>query len=383
MIVIKKGCVRVVNQKRLVEEFLELVKIDSESKNEMQMVKILMEKFKVLNVEVFEDDSKERTGQLAGNLICTLKGSDSSISPIYFTCHMDTVTPGKGVKPVIKDDIIMTDGTTVLGADDKAGIASILEVVKVLKEKQISHGDIQFILTVSEEIGLVGSQAINPNLLNAEFGYAIDSGGTVGDIIVAAPTQSKITAEIFGKKAHAGVEPEKGISAITIASKAISKMPLGRIDDELTANIGIFKGGTATNIVCDYVEIIAEARALVSEKMENQSKLMKEIFEETALEMGGHADVSIEVLYAGYKLGEGDKVVEIAQRAAKRIGRHGNLLQSGGGSDANIFSGFGIPTVNLAVGYEDIHTTDEKMPIAELVKVAEMVIAIIEETAKK
>ena len=371
-----------VKEQRIVDEFLELVQVDSESKHEAQIVKVLKEKFTALGVVVFEDDSASRTGQEAGNLICLLKGTKAGVSPIYFTCHMDTVTPGNGVKPSIKDGVIETDKTTILGADDKAGIAALLEAVRVLKEQGIPHGDIQFILTVSEEIGLLGSQAMDPSLLKAEFGYAIDSGGAVGEIIVAAPTQARVVAKIHGKTAHAGVAPEKGISAITMAAKAIAKMPLGRIDDELTANIGTINGGTATNVVCDYVEVVAEARGLVKEKMESQVQQMKELFEQEAAAMGGRADVTIDVMYASYKLGDGDHVVEVAKRAAAKIGREPKLLQSGGGSDANIFSGYGIPTVNLAIGYEDIHTTDEKMPINELVKVTEMVLAIIEEVAK-
>jgi len=371
-----------INKKRLIDEFMELVQIDSESKHEAKIVKILTEKLVALGVDVIEDNSTIKTGQEAGNLICTIKGNKEGVSPIYFTCHVDTVTPGNGVKPSIKGDVIETDGTTVLGADDKAGIAALLEAVRVIKENKMAHGDIQFILTVSEEIGLVGSRAMDPKWLKAEFGYAIDSDGPVGDLIVAAPTQAKLTAKIYGQTAHAGVAPEKGVSAITIAANAIAKMPLGRIDDELTANIGSIHGGTATNIVCDYVEVVAETRALVPEKMEKQAQLMKEAFETTATEMGGTAAVSVEVIYAGYKLGDGDQVVEVAKRAAKKINRPSRLLKSGGGSDANIFSGFGVPTVNLAVGYQEIHTTNEKMPISELIKVSEMVVAIIEEVAK-
>jgi len=378
VLLFNEGVELMVNEQRLVDEFLGLVQVDSESKSEAAIAKVLKEKFTALDVEVFEDDSPTRTGQEAGNLICTLKGNKPGARPIYFTCHMDTVNPGKGVKPTIKDGVIATDETTILGADDKAGIAALLEAVRVLKENEISHGDIQFIITVSEEIGLVGSGAMDSSLLNAEFGYAIDSSGSVGEIIVAAPTQAKIVAKVYGKTAHAGVEPEKGISAITIAANAIANMPLGRIDEELTANIGTINGGTATNVVCDYVEVVAEARGLVAEKMEKQAQLMKEAFEKAAVEMGGKADVEVTVLYAGYKLGHGDQVVEVAKRAAQKIGLKPKLMKSGGGSDANVFSGFGIPTVNLAVGYEDIHTINEKMPISELVKITEMIVAVIE-----
>ncbi|RSK27766.1 M20/M25/M40 family metallo-hydrolase [Bacillus sp. HMF5848] len=371
-----------IQQERLLQEFLELVQVDSETKFEAEIAKVLKEKFMALGVDVFEDDTTSQTGHGAGNLICNLKGTKQGVDTIYFTSHMDTVVPGKNIKPTVEDGYVVTDGTTILGADDKAGLAVMLEVIRVLKEQNIEHGDIQFIITVGEESGLVGAKALDPSLVTAKFGYALDSDGQVGNIVVAAPTQAKIKATIQGKTAHAGVAPEKGVSAITIAAKAIAKMPLGRIDKETTANIGRFEGGTQTNIVCDHVDILAEARSLVPEKMEAQVAKMKEAFETVAADMGGKADVIIDVMYPGFKYGEGDHVVEVARKAAGKIGRPCELLHSGGGSDANVIAGFGIPTVNLAVGYEEIHTKSERMPVGELVKLAEMVVAIVEEVAK-
>ncbi|MBM7660945.1 tripeptide aminopeptidase [Bacillus mesophilus] len=371
-----------INQERLLQEFLELVQVDSETKFEAEISKVLTEKFTALGVDVFDDETTEVTGHGAGNLICTLQGTKEGVDPIYFTSHMDTVVPGKGIKPSVKDGYVVTDGTTILGADDKAGIAAMLEAIRTLKENNIEHGTIQFIITVGEESGLVGAKALDPSKIVAKYGYALDSDGKVGNIIVAAPTQAKVKATILGKTAHAGVAPEKGVSAITIASKAIAKMPLGRIDEETTANIGRFEGGQQTNIVCDRVDILAEARSLVGEKMEAQVQKMKEAFESAASEMGGRAEVEITVMYPGFKYGEGDHVVEVARRAAASIGRTSELQKSGGGSDANVIAGHGIPTVNLSVGYEEIHTTNERMPIEELVKTAEFVVAIIQEVAQ-
>ncbi len=366
-----------VNKERLINEFLELVQIDSETKNETEIAKVLKVKFTDLGLEVIEDESKEKTGHGAGNLICNLKGTNDNVDTIYFTSHMDTVLPGKSIKPSIKDGYIISDGTTILGADDKAGIAAMLEAIRVLQENEIKHGDLQFIITAGEESGLVGARAFDQSLLTAKYGYALDSNGTVGDIIVAAPTQAKLYVVMKGKTAHAGVAPEKGVSAITLAAKAIAKMPLGRIDSETTANIGSFAGGQQTNIVCDHVEIHAEARSLVPEKMEIQVAKMKKAFETTAEELGGSAEIEVTIMYPGFKQKDGDQVVEVAREAAKSIGRKSELLESGGGSDANIFAGFGIPTVNLAVGYEEIHTTKERIAIDELVKTAELVTAIV------
>ncbi|MDV2580898.1 M20/M25/M40 family metallo-hydrolase [Alkalibacillus haloalkaliphilus] len=371
-----------VNEQRLIDEFIELVQIDSETKHEQKIAEVLKQKLTDLGLDIKEDDAKEKTGHGANNLICTLKGTKNSADPIYFTSHMDTVVPGKGIKPSIEGDYIVSDGTTILGADDKAGIAAMIEMIKRLKEEEIEHGDIQLIITVGEESGLVGAKALDATLVKAKYGYAVDSNGYVGNIVVAAPSQAKLEITSRGKKAHAGVAPEEGVSAITLAAKAVSKMPLGRIDDETTANIGRFEGGQATNIVCDEAYILAEARSLEPEKLEKQIEKMQKACRQAKEEVGGEVEVKVNYMYPGYKHQEGDQVVEVAREAAKSIGRTSELEASGGGSDANIIAGLGIPTVNLCVGYENIHTTDERMPVGELVKIAELLTAISIEAAK-
>ncbi|HET7522468.1 MAG TPA: M20/M25/M40 family metallo-hydrolase [Bacillales bacterium] len=372
-----------INRDRLVEEFLELVQIDSETKHERNIADVLKEKFSELGLQVVEDHSAAKTGHGAGNLVCTLEGTLADADPIYFTSHMDTVVPGKGIKPSIKDGVITSDGTTILGADDKAGLAAMLEAVKTIKEDNVSHGTVQFVIPAGEESGLAGSKALDRTLLSAKYGYALDSEEKVGHIITAAPTQAKLHVTVNGKTAHAGVAPEKGISAISVAARAVSKMPLGRIDQDTTANIGRFEGGSQTNIVCDLVKIEAEARSLVAEKMEKQVAAMKKAFAETAKEFGGSADVDVEVMYPSYRYEDGDPVIELAKRAVTAIGRRPRLVESGGGSDANVIGGYGIPTVNLSVGYENIHTTNEKMPVEELVKTAELVLAIIRQASRE
>ncbi|WP_188206089.1 M20/M25/M40 family metallo-hydrolase [Alkalibacillus aidingensis] len=365
-----------VNKQRLIDEFLELVQVDSETKHEGEIAEVLKEKFTKLGLEVKEDQAKAETGHGANNLICTLKGSKEDVEPIYFTSHMDTVVPGQGIKPSIDGDYIVSDGTTILGADDKAGLAAMLEMIKRLKEEEVEHGDIQFVITVGEESGLVGAKALDSSLLYAKYGYAVDSNGQVGNIIVAAPSQAKLEITSKGQTAHAGVAPEKGISAITLAAKAVSKMPLGRIDEETTANIGRFEGGQATNIVCDEAYILAEARSLEAKKLEDQIDKMKEACQQAEQEVGGEIEVNVKYMYPGFKHSQGDQVVEVAQAAAKSIGLSSELEASGGGSDANIIAGFGIPTVNLCVGYENIHTTEERMPVDELVNISEFLTAI-------
>ncbi|MCP1145158.1 M20/M25/M40 family metallo-hydrolase [Lysinibacillus endophyticus] len=367
---------------RLVNEFLELVQIDSETKHEEVIAPILVKKLEEMGFEVFQDDAHTRNGHAAGNIIATLKGT-LDVEPIYFTVHMDTVVPGVGIKPEIREDgYIYSDGTTILGADDKAGMAALFEMARRLKEQNIEHGTIQFVITAGEESGLAGAKELNPEHIIAKYGFAVDSDGKVGGIVTAAPYQAKIETKIFGKTAHAGVAPEKGISAITLASKAIAKMNLGRIDEDTTANIGRFEGGKATNIVCDEVYILAEARSIVKEKLDQQIAHMKETFEQVSKDLGGSAQVSVKLMYPGFSVTKEDKVVQVAMQAVQNIGREVMLGQSGGGSDANVISGFGIPTVNLSVGYEEIHTTNERMPIEELEKLADLLVEIVKCSAK-
>ncbi|CAM3997547.1 M20/M25/M40 family metallo-hydrolase [Mesobacillus zeae] len=372
-----------INQDRLIEKFLELVQIDSETGFEADISRFLKKEFAALGLTIAEDGSMGKTGHGANNLVCTLAANSDNVDPIYFTSHMDTVVPGKGIKPEIRDGYIYSDGTTILGSDDKAGLAAIIETIKVLKEQELPHGQIQFLITVGEESGLVGAKAFDHTLLDAKYGFAIDSHGQVGNVMVAAPSRAKIKATLYGKTAHAGVAPEKGINAIEMAAAAIAKMSLGRIDEDTTANLGKIEGGRQLNVVCDEVMVLAEARSLINEKLQEQLGKMKDAFETAASEMGGRAEVEIEILYPGFKFSAEDEVVQIAQRAAAKIGRPCQLERSGGGSDANVISGYGIPTVNLAVGYEEIHTTAERISLEELTKITEMVLAVIGETVKR
>ncbi|CAM4503687.1 tripeptide aminopeptidase [Paenibacillus endophyticus] len=370
---------------RLVKEFMELVQVDSETKHEQEISRVLKQKFEALGLQVSEDDAAAKTGHGAGNMfvIWEAEGIAAAAPTIFFTCHMDTVTPGVGIKPQLDEDgYIRSDGTTILGADDKAGIAAIFEAIRVVQEQLLPHGRIQFVITVGEESGLLGARALDASKLEAKFGYALDSNGAIGDIAVGAPTQAKVTIKMYGRSAHAGVNPEDGISAIQVASKAIARMPLGRIDNETTANIGRFEGGGATNIVCDYVKLDAEARSIVQYKLDNQIEAMRKAVESAAEEFDARGELESEIIYPAYQYDDEDPVVQLAKKAIAAIGRTPRTFHSGGGSDANIFNGLGIPTVNLAVGYEHIHTTKEQIKVEDLVKTTELVIEIIKQAAE-
>ncbi|HHY08992.1 MAG TPA: M20/M25/M40 family metallo-hydrolase [Firmicutes bacterium] len=365
-----------VNQQRLLDEFLELVQIDAATKNERQIADVLKTKLKDLGLAVTEDDAGEKIGGNTGNIIAVLEG-ELDTTPLLFCAHMDRVEPGSGIKPKISDGIITSDGTTILAADDVTGLAAILEGLRVVKEEKIPHGRIEILFTVAEEGGLFGAKSLDHTKLQAQAGYFLDSDGPVGTIIVQAPAQKGIEITVHGKAAHAGVAPETGINAIVVAAHAITKMNLGRLDMETTANIGIIKGGGATNIVPDKVKLWGEARSRDDAKLDKQIEHMAETVRKVCTDYGVTADIEIEDSYRSFSLNQDDYVVKLACQAAEAMGVEPHFESTGGGSDANIINAYGIPSVVLGVGYANVHTTSERMPIDELVKAAEYVVSII------
>lgn len=365
-----------VNRDRLVNEFIELVKIDSLTRQERQMADALKAKLEAMGLSVYEDDAGKEIGGNSGNLICNVKG-EKEVPSILLMAHMDTVVPGIGKKPVIEGNIIKTDGTTILGGDDIAGVECILEAVRILKENNIRHGDVQIAFTIAEEGGLFGAKNLDYSKIYAKYGFVLDDHGPIGKASIKAPSQNKIDVLIKGKAAHAGIDPEKGISAIQIAAKAISNMKLGRIDDETTANVGIINGGQATNIVCDNVEIKAEARSRDENKLEQQTKHMKDCFEQAAAEFGGSAEVMVSKEYPAFNIKESDGIIAVLKSAANEAGLNLILEATGGGSDTNIVNGKGIQSVAVSVGMDKVHSVEEQININDMVKATEFLVAII------
>lgn len=374
--------VNILNKERLVNHLLELVQIDSESGNEREIADHLFKLFSEMELVGFEDDTQKETGYGAGNLFFVLKGEED-IEPISFMVHMDTVSPGNGVKPSVEGDYIVSDGTTILGSDDKAGVAAVIEAIRTIKEENIPHGDVEVVVTVGEETGLIGAKAFDTSVLNSKFGYAVDGTGEVGTIVNRAPSQNSIEVHIHGKPAHAGIEPEAGVSAINIATRAISNMNLGRIDADTTANVGRIEGGKATNIVSDYAYVLLESRSLDEKKLADQTAHIEAKFKEAAEALGGKADVFVEFKYPALHAKEDSDVVTLAVEASKNIGREANIISLGGGSDGNVFAGQGIDVAILGLGYEEIHTTKERMPLEELYKITEMIIELVKLQALK
>ena len=372
-----------INQERLVQLFLEMCRVNTPPRQERVLVDRTQPRLEALGFQCVRDHAHDKTGGDCGNLIATLPGTIPDAPAIFFSAHFDTVEPNPDVQIVFDDGIIKTDGSTILGADDKGGMAPIIEAMHSLREDEIPHGEIQLLLTVSEEIGLLGAHHIDRSLIRARMGFVLDTGPPVGSVVFSAPSQDSMTVTITGKPAHAGVEPEKGISAILVAARAIDRMKLGRIDTETTANVGVIHGGEATNVVCPEVRIRAEARSRDPGKLAAQVKHMVDTFNAAAAEFGAGIDVSVRHMYDTYRLTERDPVMRIAREAAQAIGLEAPLKQAGGGADANVFNAFGIPTCVLGTGMRNIHTHQECIAVDDLVKSAEWVVAIVENAARE
>lgn len=365
-----------INEQRLVDRFMRYVQIDSPTKEEREFALILMKELEELGLSVTMDDAGEKTGSNSGNLVAKLKGNADK-ETILFSAHMDTVSPGRGIKPKIVDGTIYSDGTTILGGDDKAGIASVMEALQVIKEEGLSHGDIEIAFTIFEEGGLFGSKNLDYTKLSAKIGFVLDSGGDPGDIIVQGPAQNKIDVKFIGLEAHAGVAPEAGISAVQMAAHAISNMKLLRVDEETTANIGTITGGGATNIVTKEVVFFAEARSLDNEKLKVQSDHMVKCCEEAAKKFGGRVEVSVENAYGAFNIPADHKAVKAVEEACKKLSIKTRTTTSGGGSDTNIFNAHGVDAVNLGIGERKPHTLEEHLHVIDLINTAKIVVELM------
>lgn len=364
------------NEKRLLERFLEFIQIDSPTTKEREFAEHLIPILEGLGMEVEMDDAGEKAGSNSGNLIGKLKGKTGSPA-IMFSAHMDTVSPGEGIVPVIKDGVIYSDGTTILGGDDKAGIAAIIEGIQSVVESGLPHGDIEVVFTIFEEGGLFGSKYLDYSKLDSKMAYVLDTSGAPGKIVVGGPAQAKITAEFTGKEAHAGVAPEEGISAIQMMAEAISNMKLLRVDEETTANIGKIEGGSVTNIVTKTAKFLAEARSLNDDKLDEQTAHMVEECEKAAKKYGGSVEVDVNIAYKSFRVDENAPIVQNVKKACENLGLKAETELSGGGSDTSNYNGNGIVSVNLAIGETKPHTVDESLKIEDLNNSAKLVMELI------
>ncbi|MGH7932179.1 MAG: M20/M25/M40 family metallo-hydrolase [Candidatus Binataceae bacterium] len=374
-----------VNGDRLKKLFLELIQIDSLSRREREVAQRLQRELESAGAVCHYDNAGEKVRGNTGNLIGRLKGSVDGAPPLLLSAHMDTVGPGEGVKPVVEGDIIRSDGTTILGGDDKSGCAIICEVLHQLRDQKIVHGPLDIVFTICEEIGLMGARHLDLALIDAREGLVYDSDSP-GYLIVRAPSAAGMRFTVTGLEAHAGMVPEHGLSAIKIAAEAIVAMRLGRIDRDTTANLGVIQGGRAVNIVPNEVSVRGEARSIDPAKLKVQTDHMVTCFKEAVARASVTVDgrthrASLEYVvrptYDGMALSDDAPLVLKVIEAARRAGRVVQPEQTGGGCDANIFNKRGLTVANLGTGMRDIHTVREWLDVKDMISTAEVTLELI------
>ncbi len=342
----------------MTREFCELVRVDSPSLQEAPVNELIRERLAEMGIEAEEDDAAATVGGSAGNLIARIPGAEGAPT-VLLNAHTDTVEPGCGICPEVKDTVICSDGSTVLGADDKAGCTIILTALRHLMDEGLSHPPLEVVFTVAEEIGLCGAQALDHDGLEAQMGYVMDGGRTMGVITHAAPSACKFEWQVHGVAAHAGVCPERGLNSIRVAAEAIAEIPVGRLDFETTANIGVINGGDATNIVPELTVVRGETRSHSEEKLERQRDLMVRAFEQAARRHDADLDADVTSTYRSFDIAREEPVLDYAWRACEQLDCEPQMERGGGGSDANVFNEHGIPSVILATGPAEVHTVNE------------------------
>jgi tripeptide aminopeptidase len=370
---------------RLASVFTTLCEIDSPSKQEGRVADYLKSLFTDMGAEVFEDDSAAKTGSDCGNLFVSFPDGGLDRDPVFFNCHMDTVLPATGVKVKREGEIFTSAGETVLGSDDKAGIAALIEAMRTLREQNVPYSPVEFIFTTCEEIGLLGVKALDPSQIKAKIGYALDSSG-INRVIVGAPAANRLTIEIKGLAAHAGLSPEMGINAIHLAAKAMARLKFGRLDPESTANIGVITGGVASNIIPESVTMQGEVRSHSVKLLAQHTEVIKSTFQK---EIAAWSDpdgvvtvkpsLSFTIIddYPVLKLDQESDVLKRVEQAAGSLGMDLNFVVAGGGSDANIFNGYGLPCAILSTGMDKVHSTEETITLSDMALTAELVLAIL------
>lgn len=368
---------------RVTEEFLTQVKIDSLSLQEEKMFEYLKKRLENLDVQMsFQDYEVEKIGMKSTNLIVKIPSNAEGARGIFFDAHVDTVEPGLGIKPVVEGEIIKSDGTTILGSDDKAGSSPMVIAIEEILKEDFPHGDLYFLFTSAEEIGLFGVQFLDTSKMHADFGFILDSHGSSGGVVIAAPYHYKYEIDIRGRAAHAGIEPEKGISAIKIAAELVRDLPQGRINEDTVTNVGLIEGGKATNIIAEECKIRGEFR---TQKQEDIPKLVT-IFESVVSAHRKKAEeIKIEIReeYPGFYYEKGSEILSFTEKAIQNAGFTPRFEKTGGGSNTNIYNKNGIKSVTLSCGMSNVHSTDEFIKMDDLEGTLKIILSLSRLTAEK
>lgn len=341
----------------MLQNFLEFVQIDSETKDEYNFMQTLIQYIEKLGLEYTTDDAGSKCDSNGNNIYVKIPGNDQE--PVLLSAHMDTVKPGLGIIPEVLEDRVVSKSDTILGGDDKAGIAIILEAIETIKEQNLDHRPVEILFTIFEEGGLHGAKNADYSRLESKQAIIFDVGGPTNKIVNQAPAQFNLHVNIIGKPAHAGNSPESGINALTVASHAIQNMKLGRIDEETTSNIGTVEGGLATNIVMPSVKMKCEARSLVNEKLQDQVDHMVDVFKNSAKVYGADVEIDVIQTYHAHKTEPSHPFAVEVKEAMESFMSDVDFVKAGGGSDANVMAQKGIKCLLVSAGLNKPHTLEE------------------------
>jgi tripeptide aminopeptidase len=355
---------------------LDLLLTPSFAKEERRVAELVRGRLEALGLRVECDDCHHTIGGDAGNLLCRVPGTVAAPT-ILLNSHLDTVDRTDGLTLVEDGDVVRTDGTTILGGDDKTGVAAILCGLEAALAAGVPRPPLEVLFTVQEEIGLCGAKALTPGWLQATLGFVFDHGVPMGELCVSAPGQTSHEIIFLGRAAHAGVEPEKGINAIACAASAINRTLQGRIDGETTCNIGVIQGGRATNIVPERCDVKAECRSRDRAKLHDRVAHLRGACEDAAAEFGCGLEFTTREAYRGFRIDRDEPVARLAQAAIEAAGLAPSWVDGGGGSDANIFNAAGIRCVVMPCGERDVHTKSEHVYVRDVVDAARVVANLI------
>jgi tripeptide aminopeptidase len=358
--------------------FTELAAIPSPSGEERAVADVVSTYLRDCALEVDEDDAGAKIGATAGNLYTRLEATAPG-TPIFLCAHLDTVPPTARIEPVIDDEgVVRNAAGTILGADDKAAVAVMLEATRRVLSERRAHAGLELLFTPKEEVGLVGAAALDESRLTARHGFVYDQAAPIGEVVLGAPYSQSIEVTFRGRASHAGMYPEEGRNAIAAAARAIADLRLGRVDDISTANVGVIHGGIAANIVAEQCTFVAEARSHDERRLADLVQEMVESISFAAEVSECRADVEARKSYRGYRFKREDDVVRVAADALGRAGQDVRFGLSGGAADANIFNARGLQCLNLANGMIDIHTPDERIAVADLEAMVDVTLALVD-----
>lgn len=367
-------------RERTIQEFMTMVRIDSLSFQEQDMFRYLQNRLQQIGVSgTLMPYTVPETGLSSANLMVRLPARSSRPRrSLFFDAHLDTVEPGIGIKPRIEGDRIVSDGTTILGADDKAGAAAMLIAIEeLLQNSNIEHGELVFLFTSAEEVGLSGISHLDFSAIRADFGYVLDSHGPVGAVITAAPYHYIYDIDITGKASHAGIAPQDGINAIKIAARILEQLPQGQINPDTVANIGMIEGGRATNIVADHCHIKGEYRSIHSTDCDKLHTIV-----ETVVKTLGKDAVSIDLqqilAYEGFRFSAQDPIIQTVVQALQALHITPRLEETRGGSHSNIYNQNGVKAVTLSTGMEELHSTSEYIRLDDLENTSRLILKLAE-----